>query len=85
MMNHMKVHVPCIAHAEEPSMNKRQNIDCDELPDILPLDGPIVLSLDAFRREQTPPDDEPPGPSGDREAYWAGRNHAIRFSARWAC
>ncbi len=52
-------------------------------------DEPIILSLEAFRQAETRPDDQPPQPTDDHdpkaeEAYWAGRNHAMRRSARWA-
>ena len=53
-------------------------------------DEPIILSLEAFRQANSRPDDQPPQPTDDRdqepkdEAYWAGRNHAMRRSARWA-
>ena len=52
-------------------------------------DEPIILSLEAFRQAAARPDDQPPQPSDDsdpkaEEAYWAGRNHAMRRSARWA-
>ena len=53
--------------------------DCDE---------PVILSLEDFRRANTQPDDHPTNPnddkSKDQENYWAGRNHAMRRSARWA-
>jgi len=52
-------------------------------------DQPVILSLEAFRQANPRPDDKPPEPTDDRdktaeEAYWAGRNHAMRRSARWA-
>jgi hypothetical protein len=52
-------------------------------------DEPIILSLEAFREASSRPDDQPPQPTDDGEpkgdeAYWAGRNHAMRRSARWA-
>jgi len=52
-------------------------------------DEPVIISLEAFRKAQARPDDNPPEPSDDHdpkadEAYWAGRNLAMRRSARWA-
>jgi hypothetical protein len=53
-------------------------------------DEPVILSLEAYRRAMASPDDQPPQPTNDRddprahEAYWSGRNHAMRRSARWA-
>jgi hypothetical protein len=54
-------------------------------------DEPVILSLDAHREANTLPDDKPPEPTSGQEqdpkadeAYWAGRNHAMRRSARWA-
>ncbi len=51
---------------------------------------PIILSMEEFRRTKLRPDEPPPEPTDERgdprpdEAYWAGRNHAMRRSARWA-
>ncbi len=53
-------------------------------------DEPVILSLEAFRQANSRPDDQPPQPTGGEdekkpdEAFWAGRNHAMRRSARWA-
>ncbi len=57
--------------------------------DPLPQDEPVIISLEAFRQAQTRPDDNPPEPTADDDpkaddAYWAGRNLAMRRSARWA-
>jgi len=56
---------------------------------VLLEDEPVILSLESYRQNGARPDDNPPEPSdgGDPEtdeAYWAGRNHAMRRSARWA-
>ena len=52
-------------------------------------DEPAIISLEAYRQANVLPDDNPPAPTdgGDpktNEAYWAGRNLAMRRSARWA-
>ena len=52
-------------------------------------DEPIIISLEAYREANPHPEDSPPSPSDEpdpkaEEAYWAGRNHAMRRSARWA-
>jgi hypothetical protein len=51
-------------------------------------DEPVILSLEDFRRANALPDETPPDPSDNKEqakeAFWAGRNHAMRRSARWA-
>ena len=52
-------------------------------------DEPIIISLEAYRQANARPDDQPPQPTDDHdpkteESYWAGRNHAMRRSARWA-
>ncbi len=53
------------------------------------LDEPVIISLQEFRDAQAVPDDIPPEPTGGNdpkavEVYWAGRNLAMRRSARWA-
>jgi len=60
--------------------NHEDHLSCDE---------PSILSLEAGQQANTMPDDHPPEPPGDDhptvdEAYWAGRNFAMRRSARWA-
>ncbi len=52
-------------------------------------DEPVILSLEALRQADLRPDDKPPEPTDDSdpkadEAFWAGRNLAMRRSARWA-
>jgi hypothetical protein len=52
-------------------------------------DEPVIISLEAYRQANVRPDDQPPEPTNDHdtrpdEAYWAGRNLAMRRSARWA-
>ncbi len=54
-----------------------------------PNNEPVIVSLEAAREALLRPDDHPPEPTNDDdpkpdEAYWAGRNHAMRRSARWA-
>ena len=49
-------------------------------------DEPIIISLEAYREANSRPEDRPPPPVDQRdpkaeEAYWAGRNHAMRRSA----
>jgi hypothetical protein len=60
---------------------ENDDLDVAQEPDILPL----------WRYERPKPpdhDDQPEGPDceGDTrsESFWAGRNHAMRHSARWA-
>ena len=53
------------------------------------LEEPVILSFEAVCQAAARPDDNPPEPTDDRdpktdEAYWAGRNLAMRRSARWA-
>ncbi len=57
--------------------------------DPLSYEEPSIISLEASRQANSMPDDHPPEPSGGDdpkadEAYWAGRNFAMRRSARWA-
>jgi len=52
-------------------------------------DEPVIISLEAYRQATARPDDHPPEPTNDKDprtddAYWAGRNLAMRRSARWA-
>ena len=52
-------------------------------------DEPVIISLEAYRQANASPDDKPPEPTDDKdpkvnEAFWAGRNLAMRRSARWA-
>lgn len=52
-------------------------------------DEPVIISLEAYRQANALPDDNPPEPTDGNdpkanEAFWAGRNHAMRRSARWA-
>ena len=55
-------------------------------------DEPRIFSLEAYRLANQRPDDHPPEPTEaaeaadptKTEAFWAGRNHAMRRSARWA-
>lgn len=52
-------------------------------------DEPTILPFRAYQRQDPPPDDDQPdNPDKDRhsriEMFWAGRNHAMRHSARWA-
>ncbi len=54
-----------------------------------PDDEPVILSLEAARQSDVRPDDNPPEPADSNvpetdEAFWAGRNLAMRRSARWA-
>jgi hypothetical protein len=54
-----------------------------------PEEEPVILSLEAHRQGESLPDDTPPEPTDGQdpkadEAYWAGRNLAMRRSARWA-
>jgi len=54
-----------------------------------PHDEPVITSLEAYRQAHSSPDDKPPEPTGDNdpnenEAFWAGRNRAMRHSARWS-
>ena len=54
-----------------------------------PVDEPVIISLEDYREAHPVPDDKPPEPTdGDDpkadEAFWAGRNLAMRRSARWA-
>jgi hypothetical protein len=54
-----------------------------------PEDEPVILSLEEYRRAIARPDDPPPQPTDENdpradESYWAGRNSAMRRSARWA-
>ena len=55
----------------------------------LPEDDPVILSLEAYRKEKSLPDDRPPEPTNGKdskadEADWDGRSFAMRRSARWA-
>lgn len=60
------------------------NEDFDTIPD------PDILPLSLYRLPDPPPNDDgqPEGPNQKRdtrvESFWAGRNHAMRHSARWA-
>jgi hypothetical protein len=52
-------------------------------------DEPLILSLEAARQAAARPDDNPPEPTDGNdpkadEIFWAGRNFAMRRSARWA-
>ncbi len=50
-------------------------------------DEPIIISLEAARKDGQPTDPPDPSDSADpkvEENFWAGRNHAMRRSARWA-
>jgi len=51
-------------------------------------DEPIILSFEAYKQAQPKPDGQPPLPTNDDqpqdEDFWAGRNLAMRRSARWA-
>ena len=55
-----------------------------------PHDEPVILSLEAYRQAQArDPTTNPPDPADANdpkadEAFWAGRNFAMRRSARWA-
>ena len=54
-----------------------------------PHDEPVIISLEAFRQADARPDDNPPEPTDGNDpkaddAFWAGRNLAMRRSARWA-
>ncbi|MEI8373557.1 MAG: hypothetical protein WCJ35_12085 [Planctomycetota bacterium] len=58
------------------------------LEDSHPHDESVIISLEAYRRFNAPSDDKPPEPPNDNdpeteEVFWAGRNHAMRRSARW--
>ena len=49
----------------------------------------MIISLEAYRQANARPDDNPPEPTDGNdpktdEAFWAGRNLAMRRSARWA-
>jgi hypothetical protein len=61
-------------------MTKNDDLELDQEPDILPIWD--------FARPDPPDDHQPQGPDRDEEtqneAFWAGRNHAMRRSARWA-
>ncbi len=53
------------------------------------IEEPEILPLWLYRRPDPHDDDhQPEGPDYGRstrdEAFWAGRNHAMRRSARWA-
>jgi hypothetical protein len=55
---------------------------------IQPSGEPMIISLEAARQTNARPDDDPPDPSDGNdtkpdEAFWAGRNNAMRRSARW--
>ena len=59
------------------------------MKDPQPNDEPVIISLEAVRQALARPDDKPPEPTHDNDpkaddAFWAGRNHAMRRSARWA-
>ena len=52
-------------------------------------DEPVILPLHADGSPQPPPGDDREPDSEDEEqphveSFWAGRNHAMRRSARWA-
>ena len=52
-------------------------------------DEPVIIALEVARQAEAKPDDNPPEPIDGRkpkadDAFWAGRNHAMRRSARWA-
>ena len=52
-------------------------------------DEPTILSMDGAVQANTRPDDNPPAPTNGNgpkaeEGFWAGRNLAMRRSARWA-
>ena len=58
------------------------------LEDSHPQDEPVIISLEAYRRANSVANDKPPEPPDDNdpkfdEVFWAGRNHAMRRSARW--
>jgi hypothetical protein len=49
---------------------------------------PVIISLDSVRQANARPDDHPPEPTNGNdhkggESFWAGRNLAMRRSARW--
>jgi hypothetical protein len=54
------------------------------------IDEPVILSIEAYRRSDPPSGHDPRPERSDRdvepriESYWAGRNLAMRRSARWA-
>ncbi len=59
------------------------------LEDSHPNDEPVIISLEAYRHSNATADDNPPEPPNDNDpeadkVFWAGRNHAMRRSARWA-
>jgi hypothetical protein len=65
----------------EKIMNDNEN------PEI--LDEHVIISLKDYREANALPDDTPPEPTDGNdpkasEVYWAGRNLAMRRSARWA-
>ncbi len=65
-------------------MKKHKDHKDPQLPD-----EPAIISLEAYRQAHALPDDHPPTPTDDNdpkadEADWAGRNLAMRRSARWA-
>ncbi len=54
-----------------------------------PLHEQEIISLQDYREAHPVPDDMPPNPTGGDdpkalEIFWAGRNLAMRRSARWA-
>jgi hypothetical protein len=61
-------------------MTNRDDLELGQEPEILPIWD--------FVRPEPPDDHQPHGPEYDQEdrseAFWAGRNHAMRRSARWA-
>ena len=57
----------------------------DQLPS---HDEPVIISFESVRQANARPDDDPPDPSDGHdpttdESFWAGRNNAMRRSARW--
>lgn len=58
--------------------------------DLRELDEPVILQLSSFEPMDPPPDHNHPREDSSYhrepviESFWAGRNHAMRRSARWA-
>ncbi len=53
------------------------------------IDEHVIISLKDYREANARPDDTPPEPTGGddsdaNDVFWAGRNLAMRRSARWA-
>ena len=79
---------PGVANLERPPRIMREKTMKDHEDPQSP-DDPVILSLEAYRQANALPDDKPPEPTDDKdpkadEAFWAGRNLAMRRSARWA-